>query len=66
MVERFKEWYVNRHTYAKQWKERTGGKVIGDLKITQVATFKIQVVSGFPHRSRSFMRQFFSPLLQRL
>ena len=29
MVEKFKEWYVNRHAYAKQWKERTGGKVIG-------------------------------------
>ena len=29
MVEKFKEWYVNRHPYAKQWKERTGGKVIG-------------------------------------
>ena len=29
MIEKFKEWYVNRHTYAKQWKEQTGGKVIG-------------------------------------
>jgi len=25
----FKEWYENRHEYAKKWKERTGGKVIG-------------------------------------
>lgn len=29
MIEKFKEWYENRHAYAKQWKERTGGKVIG-------------------------------------
>ena len=29
MIEKFKEWYINRHTYAKQWKEQTGGKVIG-------------------------------------
>lgn len=29
MIEQCKEWYVNRHTYARQWKERTGGKVIG-------------------------------------
>lgn len=29
MIEKFRDWYVNRHTYAKQWKERTGGKVIG-------------------------------------
>jgi len=29
MIEKFKEWYINRHTYAKQWKDRTGGKVIG-------------------------------------
>ncbi len=25
----FKDWYENRHEYAKAWKERTGGKVIG-------------------------------------
>lgn len=29
MMEKFKEWYENRHDYAKQWKEKTGGKVLG-------------------------------------
>ncbi|MFX1321420.1 MAG: benzoyl-CoA reductase, bzd-type, subunit N [Promethearchaeota archaeon] len=29
MFEKFKDWYENRHDYAKKWKERTGGKVIG-------------------------------------
>ncbi len=29
MFEQFKDWYENRHNYAKEWKERTGGKVIG-------------------------------------
>ena len=29
MFEQFKDWYENRHEYAKKWKERTGGKVIG-------------------------------------
>ncbi len=29
MFEQFKEWYDNRHEYAKKWKERTGGKVLG-------------------------------------
>ena len=29
MFEQFKDWYENRHDYAKKWKERTGGKVIG-------------------------------------
>ena len=29
VFEKFKEWYENRHEYAKKWKERTGGKVIG-------------------------------------
>ena len=29
MFDQFKEWYENRHDYAKKWKERTGGKVIG-------------------------------------
>lgn len=29
MIEKFKEWYDSRHDYAKDWKERTGGKVIG-------------------------------------
>ena len=27
--DQFKKWYENRHEYAKKWKERTGGKVIG-------------------------------------
>ena len=29
MFGQFKDWYENRHEYAKKWKERTGGKVIG-------------------------------------
>jgi benzoyl-CoA reductase subunit C len=29
LFNQFKEWYENRHEYAKKWKERTGGKVIG-------------------------------------
>jgi benzoyl-CoA reductase subunit C len=29
LFEQFKSWYENRHDYAKKWKERTGGKVIG-------------------------------------
>lgn len=29
MLEMFKEWYDNRHEYAKHWKEKTGGKVMG-------------------------------------
>ncbi|TKJ21613.1 MAG: benzoyl-CoA reductase, bzd-type, subunit N [Promethearchaeota archaeon Loki_b32] len=29
VFEQFKDWYENRHEYAKKWKERTGGKVIG-------------------------------------
>ena len=29
MFERFVEWERNRHDYARQWKERTGGKVLG-------------------------------------
>lgn len=29
MMEKFKGWYENRHDYAKQWKEKTGGKVLG-------------------------------------
>lgn len=28
-VEQFKAWKDNRHQYAKEWKERTGGKVVG-------------------------------------
>jgi benzoyl-CoA reductase subunit C len=29
MFETFQEWYENRHEYAKDWKARTGGKVMG-------------------------------------
>ncbi len=29
MVNQFKEWDQNRHNYAKTWKEKTGGKVVG-------------------------------------
>lgn len=29
MFEKFKEWYERRHEYAKKWKEKTGGKVLG-------------------------------------
>jgi benzoyl-CoA reductase subunit C len=29
LFEQFKNWYENRHNYAKEWKERTGGKIIG-------------------------------------
>ncbi|MFQ6083712.1 MAG: benzoyl-CoA reductase, bzd-type, subunit N [Candidatus Aminicenantia bacterium] len=29
MIKRFKEWYDNRHQYAKKWKDETGRKVIG-------------------------------------
>ena len=29
MIEMFKEWYDARHEYARQWKEKTGGKVLG-------------------------------------
>ena len=29
MIERFQEWYETRHEYAKQWKDKTGGKVLG-------------------------------------
>ncbi|MFQ6087551.1 MAG: benzoyl-CoA reductase, bzd-type, subunit N [Candidatus Methanofastidiosia archaeon] len=29
MIEKFKNWYERRHEYAREWKERTGGKVIG-------------------------------------
>ncbi len=29
MIERFQEWYDNRHEYAKNWKDKTGGKVLG-------------------------------------
>ena len=29
MIEMFQEWYDNWHEYAKDWKERTAGKVVG-------------------------------------
>jgi len=29
MVDQFRDWEKNRHTYAKSWKEKTGGKVVG-------------------------------------
>jgi benzoyl-CoA reductase subunit C len=29
MVDQFRDWDKNRHTYAKSWKEKTGGKVVG-------------------------------------
>lgn len=29
LFEKFHEWYENRHEYAKEWKEKTGGKVLG-------------------------------------
>jgi benzoyl-CoA reductase subunit C len=29
MIESFTRWYEARHDYAKAWKERTGGKVVG-------------------------------------
>lgn len=28
-VERFQEWYENRHEYQRDWKRRTGGKMVG-------------------------------------
>jgi len=31
MLERFTQWVDNRHEYAKEWKRRTGGKVVGTL-----------------------------------
>ncbi|MBU4275167.1 MAG: benzoyl-CoA reductase, bzd-type, subunit N [Proteobacteria bacterium] len=29
MIEMFEEWYKSRHEYAKEWKDKTGGKVMG-------------------------------------
>lgn len=29
MIEKFKEWYENRHEYQKDWKARTGQKMVG-------------------------------------
>ncbi|MFC1925781.1 2-hydroxyacyl-CoA dehydratase [Chloroflexota bacterium] len=30
-MEKFEDWYETRHYYAKEWKKRTGGKVVGML-----------------------------------
>lgn len=30
-MEVYKNWYENRHQYAKEWKKKTGGKVVGYL-----------------------------------
>ena len=29
MMQQFQEWAQNRHSYAQNWKEETGGKVMG-------------------------------------
>jgi hypothetical protein len=29
MIEIFQEWYDNRHEYARNWKEKAGGMVMG-------------------------------------
>jgi benzoyl-CoA reductase subunit C len=29
MIEKYKQWYDTRHDYAKEWKRKTGGKVLG-------------------------------------
>jgi benzoyl-CoA reductase subunit C len=29
MIDTYKSWYENRHDYARTWKDRTGGKVLG-------------------------------------
>ena len=29
MIELFQEWYNNHHEYAKAWKQKTGGKILG-------------------------------------
>lgn len=29
MIDRYKEWYDGRHDYAREWKRKTGGKVLG-------------------------------------
>lgn len=31
MIEQYKQWYQDRHQYAKDWKQKTGGKVLGCL-----------------------------------
>jgi benzoyl-CoA reductase subunit C len=30
-IEKFKQWTDNKHDYAREWKKRTGGKVVGTL-----------------------------------
>ena len=29
MFSQFQKWYQDRHSYAKEWKQRTGGKIVG-------------------------------------
>ena len=29
MIEKLKEWYEKRHEYAREWKSKTGRKVVG-------------------------------------
>jgi benzoyl-CoA reductase subunit C len=29
MIDQFRAWYENRHDYARQWKKKTGGKIVG-------------------------------------
>ena len=29
MMDQFRDWANERHAYAKEWKERTGGRVVG-------------------------------------
>lgn len=31
MMDQFKQWYEDRHDYAKAWKDKIGGKVLGDF-----------------------------------
>lgn len=31
LTDKFMQWYENRHDYAKEWKKRTGGKILGCL-----------------------------------
>jgi len=29
MIEKFQQWYEQRHEYQKDWKQRTGNKIVG-------------------------------------
>jgi hypothetical protein len=33
MFDTLRKWEQNRHEYAKEWKERTGGKVLGYFQV---------------------------------